>query len=284
MHELNLLDETLDINQTPSYHLSIQVCPDGFSFAILDLVRNKYVALRHYDMDPGAPENQYLNQLEKIIEEDEFLGKEYKSIALLMPAPRFTLVPAPLFQKENLRLYFEFNHPMEELDEMHANRLKNAGAYLIYALPSELGNTLIKHFQQAEFFHYGVPLIEHPLTAPGNKGRDPQALLHLHHEHMEMVVHGDKKLTFYNAFRFSHPHDVLFFVMYVLEQLKLNPEKTELLISGKIDKTSGIYLLLKQYIKNVGFARPNELFTYSYTFQDSPSHLFVHLLNLYSCV
>ncbi len=283
MHELNLLDETLDLNQSPSYHLSIQVSPDGFSFVILDLVRNKYVALRHYDLEPGLPPDRYLDRIEEIIEKDDFLGTEFKSVYLLCPSARYTLVPAPLFRKDRLKLYFSFNHPMEELDELHYNSLRNANAYLIYALPGELGNTLVRHFRQAAFFHPGVPMIEHLLTTPGNKAREHTVSLHLERESLDLAVHGEKQLRFFNTFRHSHPHDVLFFLMYVMEQMKLDQEKTGLLLSGQIEKTSETYQLLKQYVREVRFSKPNEVYTYSYTFQEVPSHLFVNLLNLYPC-
>ena len=45
---LELFDETLDINSTENYELSVQVSPDGFPFCLLDTIRNKYVLLRSF--------------------------------------------------------------------------------------------------------------------------------------------------------------------------------------------------------------------------------------------
>ena len=51
---LELFDETLDINSTENYELSIQVSPDGLSFCLLDSVRNKFVLFRSF----GAEDNK----------------------------------------------------------------------------------------------------------------------------------------------------------------------------------------------------------------------------------
>ncbi len=46
---LELFDETLDINSTENYELSVQVSTDNLSFCILDTLRNKFVLLRSYE-------------------------------------------------------------------------------------------------------------------------------------------------------------------------------------------------------------------------------------------
>jgi len=43
MQNVAFVDETLDINLTQLYHLSIQSDLNGLSFCILDPVRNKYI-------------------------------------------------------------------------------------------------------------------------------------------------------------------------------------------------------------------------------------------------
>ncbi|MFP4019583.1 MAG: DUF3822 family protein, partial [Bacteroidales bacterium] len=50
MRDFSFADETLDLNRSSSYILSIQIYLNGFSFSILDTVRNKYSLLKHYDL------------------------------------------------------------------------------------------------------------------------------------------------------------------------------------------------------------------------------------------
>jgi hypothetical protein len=102
---LELFDETLDINSTENYELSVQAGPDGFSFCLLDTIRNKFVLIRAFEPD----ENKYYNseKINEFISADDFLLKRYKKINILMPSAKFTLVPAPLFdpgKKRNISL------------------------------------------------------------------------------------------------------------------------------------------------------------------------------------
>jgi hypothetical protein len=92
---LELFDETLDINSTENYELSIQVSPDGFSFCILDTIRSKFVLIRAFE----AEENKYFNanKINELLGKDDFLTKRYKKVSVILPSPKFTIVPSPLF-------------------------------------------------------------------------------------------------------------------------------------------------------------------------------------------
>ena len=107
MHDIRFLDETLDIHKSNSYHLSIQAGLDGFSFVILDPVKYKYIAIKHFSFAEKLPEDKYPDHLQELILRDEFLSKEYDSIYCIWRNPRTTLLPSPLFEKENLKQYFE---------------------------------------------------------------------------------------------------------------------------------------------------------------------------------
>ena len=54
---LSHIDPHLELNKSASCHLSIQVNLDGFSFAILNIQEQKYIALEHYDIQNCATYN-----------------------------------------------------------------------------------------------------------------------------------------------------------------------------------------------------------------------------------
>ena len=51
MQEFAFIDETLDINLTQSYYLSIQLSLNGLSFCIHDPVRKIYIAFSNKKFD-----------------------------------------------------------------------------------------------------------------------------------------------------------------------------------------------------------------------------------------
>ena len=50
--------------------------------------------------------------------------------------------------------------------------------------------------------------------------------------HFEIIVIANKKLQLYNTFQFTSKEDFIYYVLFTAEQLKLNPEKFELLLLG----------------------------------------------------
>jgi hypothetical protein len=164
MHNIRFIEETLDINKTPGYHLSIQAGLDGLSFVIFDPSSYKYIALKHYGFGEEIPEYKYPDSLKELLSTDEFLQKEYLNIYFIWNNPRTTLLPAILLEKEKLRQYFEFNQVLNDLDELHANHIKNLDAYLIFPIYHEIANVLIRHNPTLKFFNQASPFIEHTLN------------------------------------------------------------------------------------------------------------------------
>ncbi|MCD6565761.1 MAG: DUF3822 family protein [Bacteroidales bacterium] len=281
MYEFAFLDETLDINTTQSYHLSIQVSLNGFSFSILDTVRNKYVALKNYPLDKqkGIPEDQ----LRDIFKKDEFLTRKYKSSSYFYITDKSTLVPSPLFNKDKIKEYLMFNHPLEEHNKIFYNQIKNAGTYTVYSIPVNICEILDKQFPGIKNYHQSVPFIEQILLKNQPGEFDFSAFINVTPGIFDIAVSQSKKLILYNQFRFRNENDFIYFVLNIFEQLKLSPEKTLLLLSGEITKTSKYYESLKKYIKSIRFEKRDNQFTYSYTFNQIAEHTFIPLQNLYSC-
>ena len=281
MQELNFLDETLDLNQTSSYHLTMQAGQKEFSYCLLDLARNKYVALRHYTFLRDGDPDTFAPETLEVLSKDEFLARPYKSVYFIWKTQKFTLVPSPLFNRDQARMYFEFNHVADKREEINFCRLKKEDAYLVFAAPSPVCEAVTGRFRQAVFFHQGFALLEILLRQASTN--QPSVAVCLHGNFLDIAVAEKKKLKIYNTFSYTHEHDMLFFILYIYEQLKLNQEEDELILSGEISKTSEHYFLLRRYLKKIRFARPDELYTYSYTFGPSAEHRFVNLLNLFAC-
>ena len=101
--DIVFIDETFDLNQTKNYHISIQAGLNGYSFSILDPVRSKYILLRHFAFRGTMTTSLLEDKIVDIQNTDEFLTKEYKSVLFSYQSPKYTLIPGPLFNKDNLK-------------------------------------------------------------------------------------------------------------------------------------------------------------------------------------
>ena len=281
MHEIRLLDEALDINKTNSYHLSIQAGPDGFSFVILDPAIYKYLAIKHFSYSQEVPEEKYPGLLEKIFRDDEFLSKEYQSIFCMWQNQRTTLLPSPLFEKEKLKQYFEFNHVLHDLEELHANHLKSLDAYLIFPVHHEIANVFVRQFPMLKLFNQATPFIEYAMTC--QESETDSAHVNIHKDFFDIIIIRNRSLILHNTFKFRNERDLIYFTMNVYDKLHLNPDSCPVHLSGMIEKNSGMTETVKRFIATVLFARADSRFKYSHTFERIPEHFFLHLYNLYNC-
>lgn len=281
MQDFDFVDETLDINLTQSYCLSIQLSLNGLSFCILDPVRNKYIALSHQNFENDLAFDDLLNTIENIFKKDDLLGHSYKNTKLIWLSNKNTLIPDSYFNKGNLKKYFEFNQKLDDLDELHFKKLKYIDAYSVYVIPNQITNIFIKQFPKLSFYNQQVPFIDHALFKYHSESK--KVFVNVNDEFIDMSITESGKLLLYNNFMYKTEMDIIYFIMYVFDRFNLNTENTELILSGFIDKKTSIYSKLKGFISHLKFDKPPEDFSYSYTFNKIPPQSFTTLFNLHLC-
>lgn len=282
MNEIYCIDETFDINSTGSYHLSIQVSFDGLSFCILNTINNKYILLKRY-LFPDISEEVIYEKIEKLLDEDEFLNLQYKSISALYQSGKYTIIPSKLFEPEKARHFYELNFKLSDLEEIHYSKLKNLDAFLLFSVPSQITNPLIRKFNKIKFYHHSHPLIDEALTYTRMHLLYTYFFAQFDDKNLDIVVVSKGKLLFHNSFRNLSPQNVLFYLFYIIKQYNLDKKQVQIMLSGDITKSSEAFKLLNKYFQQIKFQLPKKEFVYSYTFNKIPGHTFINLLNLFSC-
>jgi len=279
MLQFELLDETLDLNQTHKYHLSIQADLDEILFALLDTSSRKYLGLKHYTFSELQTENELYDQMEKLIREDPMLRSSYSSVVCMHPDRRSTFLPAALFNRDHLKSYFEFNHPLKDLDELHYNYIRHIDAYLVFPLYHEIANLCLRSWVNASFYHPVAVLLEELLGT----GNGLCVNLHFYGKHFDIIVNEAKQLKFHNNFIYRTEEDVLYFILFVFNRLGLDQESIPVYLSGKIDKFSGFPSLLRRYFGKLSFRHPPSEFIYPPAFDKLQQHIYLNLFKVYHC-
>lgn len=268
---VDLTDESFDAKKTASCHLSISVGPKELAFSILDTASNKYVAL-HYERT-GIPLPASLAKL----------NSGFKSVTCALAHPKFSLVPTALFDDENKQSLLGFNHPVETTEKIHSDLLQNLDARNLYAISRDIEDQFRKQFPAVHFIHNATCFIEGLLVRNKNK-TGKKVFADFHSSYFEIVILKGSELLFSNAFSYKTAEDIAYYILFVYEQLHLNPEEIELVLSGEIEKTAKEHELLYTYIRHVKFSVLPDSFAYSYKFDEVQPHRFFSLLNQYQCV
>ncbi len=276
---LELFDETLDINSTENYELSVQVGPDDFSFCLLDLIRNKYVLLRSFEPE----ENKYFSPagIEEIITRDDFLMKRYKKVNIVMPSPRFTIVPAALFDPGKRDEYFTYNHLLDEGNIIISNKLDDPEAFLVFSVSRALSDLMASFHPGVHPYHQVKPLLNH--IGHSRKSINGNYIhVHIEKEFFDLVVFDNNLLKFCNSFNYRNINDILYFVLKVFRNLDLKQEET-IYLSGITEKYDDLTSNLSIYVRTLKFAEPAGNFTFSYVFNDTALHRYLNLFSVVNC-
>lgn len=282
MQDICFIDKTFDQEQSNLYHLSIQISLDGFSFAILDIPKGKYTVLKSHNFFLKRPRLLFSN-VRDFVDQDEYLNLKFKSVEIIYSSEDFTLVPQAFFHNSVSDKFFGFNHAAEKGYSIEKTLLTKAEAWCIFAIPDNLKEFLNLKYPKANIRHNLFSLIEKALKENKNFPERKQVHINFFRTYFELVVLSGSKLLLCNQFNYSCENDVIYYVLYVFDQLKLAPDSSELILHGDFKQSDPIYQMLKNYIKKTVFAKPTSLFNYSYTFNQLPEHTFTTLFDLYKC-
>jgi len=282
MHEYNFCDSSLEQNKSDSYHLSILASQDGFSFTVLDPYKSKYLAYSHFPFSM-LPDIQDLPDLfEKRIQAEELLVLEYNTVYCMISSNKSTLLPAGLFHKEKIRSYFEFNHDLGDLDELHTNYLKHLDAYLIFSVYHEIANVFLRYFPKTKIFNQATSFIEDSLLSRDDKTELVSASFQS--GFFDIIFTRGKELILHNNFSYRNPNDLIYFIVYVYDKLKLDTSAIELQLSGSIDPQDTASEMIRKFIRNVSFGKASKQYNYVPGFKKMHEHTYLNICNLYHCV
>ena len=277
---ISMIDEAFDKQKSPAYQLVMAIGLDGIKLAVKDTHANKFIALENYRFQDVYTFDNVLDLINLIASQSQLLKSKYKIVTCLLANNLSTIVPLPLFEESKKVLYLKFNTNLSADDTVLVDDIKNLEAKNVYALYGPLKLKLASLFGNITFRHSSSVLLESILAQNKNQ-TTKKVVVHVYTTHFEVAVVEGKQLLFYNTFNYQTPEDFIYYLLFVYEQLQLNPETIEAFFIGEIEKNSEIYILTQKYIRNVKFGERSDNVDYSYQLQTLPKHFYFTLFNNY---
>ncbi len=276
---LELFDETLDINSTENYELSVQIGFDDVSLCILDTLRNKFVMVRVYEPDPGRSFD--IVSIGEIISQDDFLMRRFRKTHIITPSQKSTLIPSPLYEQSKEEDYFRFNLPLNQDEIIICNRLQEPDAYLLFSLAKPVSELINAFFRNMSPVHQLNPLFSY-ITGNRRAGTGNLIHVHLENEYFNLIVFDQNSLRFCNTFKYKTLSDIQYYVFYSLKRINIRHEEI-IYLSGKTDRYDNIAADFSRYARNIKFAVPAENITFSYVISENLLHKYLNLFTVISC-
>jgi hypothetical protein len=276
---LELFDETLDINSTANYELSLQMSPNGFAFTILDTIRNKYVLFRSTEPD----ENKYFtaDSIDEIIRTDDFTNKKYKKVNIVIPSPKFTMVPSPLFDPARKEEYFTLNLSKDDNDLILSNKTGEPDSYIVFSVPRSFSTLCARHFPSIHPNHHIKPLLKQ-LVHYSRSSAGNYIHIHVEREYFDLILYENNILKFINTFNYRNISDILYYTLNMFRSKGIGNDAT-LHFSGLTEKYDDLWSNFALYIRNLSFTAPSGNFTFSYVFNEIELHRYINLFSITNC-
>lgn len=277
------IDKSFKESNTRNYIMSMQVNLHGLVFSLFNPDKNKFIGLQAYHFPNTETYEQLPSLFGQILNQQPWFAFPFKEVTVLIQNRFATLVPQPLFDPNKKHLYLGFNQPFQENSRIIFDQLKNIGAYMVYYAPNPLVEKIKDFWANARILHFSTALIESLSTNYKNKFDENTLFINVQDNSFDLVYFNKKNLQFHNQFLFNTKEDFIYFLLLSIEQLSLNPEKVNLVMMGKMDKTSPNYDMVYRYIKNFRFIESNKNYQYSYLLDQINAHHHYVLFNSLLC-
>lgn len=213
-------------------------------------------------------------------EEYSIKSVHYQSIFINWINKHFTLVPASFYKSEDSKKILEFNIGALDNELVFTNDVQG-DIKLIYSIPAELKATIDKLFPHHNLKHYGYSSIQLFFTHFQLKNYD--VFLNIHEKQVELLIKKDKKLLLYNVFDTKNDEDILYYLLFSIEQFNLNPLTLKLAFSGNRATSDELFKAVKKYLKFADVVVSDKLIKRKEVFETLPHHYYFSLLNRLLC-
>lgn len=257
------------------YYLSVRIRPDGLFYSIFDPAEVKYIGFESVLL-AGASE------IYRYISEHPFLTRKFSKKACIFPGPGYTIIPSALFIEGKEEEYYNFTHQKSVQEVISVCGLISDEAKMIYASDIASSQIIKDHFNDAHQYPAAAAFID-TIILKYKTSRTSGIFINIYEENFDLLILEEGKLKYCNNFNFKSEEDLVYYTIFVIDQLNINAETIDVRLSGAISEKSPINKLLRKYIRSV------ELFNYesdvrlSYALNDIPLHSYPDLFNSRLC-
>ena len=277
-----ITDESIAAGNVNDCVLLLTYDANAVQYAALDTAREKFIALRDYRIHSAKPSFQE-GLFRQIMERDTLVKELHprKKIFSLF-SPCTVLVPGPLFNRDNTADYLKLASS-KETQVAFSDKLRFSDVHVVYSVPSFLVAEVEAGIGEVTLYNAVTAFIDQQLML--NKHNSETAMaVNIRHGYMDIVMCKGASLLFSNTFPWQNAEDFIYYLLFSMEQLQINPDQQEVSLYGDIERTSASWMVSRKYIRNVNPGVRPEGAGYSYGFSKLNAHQYYSLFSQQLCV
>ena len=247
--------------------LSIQVSLNGLSFCALSSEEKRILFFKDVQFPKALNPLQLLQKIEDIYEQEFFLQEQNLEVIVIFQNELYSLVPERFFKEENASDYLKFNTKILENDFVAQDHLPDSQMVNVYIPYTNVNNFFFEKYGEFEYRHNLSVLVEDFLKQNIHDD-ETKIYFNCYKGGYDVIVIKEGKLLLTNSFKCKTKEDFIYYLLFVIEQLHLDPESLQLIFLGKIIEDSDYYRMAFTYIRKITFLETS--FGFIFTGKDEP--------------
>ncbi len=271
-----LKDHTLTLDEQRRAHLSLQLDPDTFQWAVIDSDKDLI-------LEVGSLRFGHVHDLKKFVSEWPYCQGSFNGVTLTHRGVPYTLVPSGLFQPDNAQRLLSLSHCIDEDAQVRHTSVDVIKAVLLYTPLTDEEELVLRYFPSARVYANTHLLID-AVMRRNRFDRSPQVYADLSESFVEVCVAGHKELLLVNRYDIEGDADALYALSNVFSTLGLPQEETTLYLSGGIEIAGERFKLFRKYYPKLQIHFGFEMPKVTMALGALRKQAFMSLLNQYRCV
>ncbi|MDP3557805.1 MAG: DUF3822 family protein [Bacteroidota bacterium] len=275
-----ILTDKSNFKEKDAYSLSLFISHNSLIYSISDENFKNVNELRHIEFlnIPGG--GTFAEKIEMLLNNYQIPQKKFDKILISVSNKEFTLVPEAYSNQNDLKEFLKFSTGVTEVKNPLIHSIKNVK--FCYLFDQDLIQYLEKTFSQAIIKHSGAINID--LFFGNHSLINSNLFMSLNDGLLEIMAKDKSDLLFYNTFSYENNEDVLYYLLFMMEQFNLNPLQVKLFICGQVQTNDALVLSIKKYIKHVNFGIHDSKIKLEGELSKLPLHHYFTVLNQHLCV
>ncbi|MGO4919676.1 DUF3822 family protein [Maribacter spongiicola] len=249
-------NSSLNIADKNFKKLSIQVSLNGLSFCVADTVSQKLLISDRVDFSEEKNPMFVKDELQKLFQKHDIENMQFDEVIAVHRNTLFGLVPKSLFNQNHLNEYLKFNTKVLANDVLAYDEVENHELVNVYVPYTNVNNYIYELFGEFDYMHNGTVLLQSLLNNQ-TQNQETTCFAHVYKNQLDITVLNQRKLLLYNSFKYNTKEDFAYYLLFVLEQLELDPKTVNVKLFGEIEEDDEIYQLCYKYIQNISIFEPS---------------------------
>lgn len=233
-----------------SLYLSLFLSQGTCHYAIFNRHSMQLIEMADIHVHDQFVTEQALVDMLAMLVHNQFLDqKKFDKVDICFLNNRFTLIPEAFTEQNDMKGLLSFSSGVDAGFKTAGHKLPYCDFY--YATKPEWLDFFGKTFPNANIRHAGAVSIA--LMFEQQSLNDKDIYLAIHPVQLEIVVKKGKALQFYNVFSYESKEDILYYLLFCMEQWHLNPLLCKMAVAANTETTDDLIRSIRKYVKQVDF-------------------------------